>query len=560
MKYPSLFLALCLFAIASAPRLFSLDAHWSSDEAYWLRHSAKFVADVENGEFSETLVAHHPGIVTLWLAGLRTLFIEPRVGVRNLVLSRWFISVTVLIGLGVAFVQLHRLLGSWISIIASGFLLFSPLLLAQSRRLHTDALAAVFCLLTVLSLLLYCESPKKQWSLIGAGIAFGLACLAKSYSLVLLLWIPICFLLLRNRERGWSQFLLDLIGAVLCFLSCALLTAFALMPVFWDLAFVGFGLCLLGTTVVLYRDLRQGTHKQLFSIIPSAVVLGLVCVYTLRTVWTILEGIGWALTTPHNVKHFFLGKILNDPGWLFYPFVLSIKSTPLILPLAVCGCIFPWQNRHREEYARQFRIALALILVVLLFIVCLSLTSKKFSRYLLPAFPVLEILAAIGLVAFLRWSYSCIDACFGGEANLVKLTISVVILLCFLLVQIIPVLRLHPYYGTYYNLCWKLTDITKIITVGEASGLDLAAKYLNAKPNAANLKVQVSPLTAEFFNRYFVGKSYRSDFGWAMNPDYEVVYIRDSQIRLVPQAGTLNGTLECVITLNGVEHAWIYRL
>lgn len=44
------------------------------------------------------------------------------------------------------------------------------------------------------------------------------------------------------------------------------------------------------------------------------------------------------------------------------------------------------------------------------------------------------------------------------------------------------------------------------------------------------------------------------------NPDYEVVYIRDLQIGRVSQTGTLNGELEAVITLNGIDHVWIYRI
>ena len=118
----------------------------------------------------------------------------------------------------------------------------------------------------------------------------------------------------------------------------------------------------------------------------------------------------------------------------------------------------------------------------------------------------------------------------------------------------------HPYYGTYYNLCWKVTDITKIVTVGEASGLDLAANYLNKKPKAHRMLVQVSPLATEFLRYYFQGFTYRADRWRGRSPDYEVVYIRDSQIDRVPQTGTLNGELEARITLNGIDHVWIYRV
>ena len=264
------------------------------------------------------------------------------------------------------------------------------------------------------------------------------------------------------------------LGAGLCFLSCTLLTVFALWPLFWNPTFLIFGMGLLAVTLFACRELQKGkgAHGRLTLYLASVVVVGVVSGYMVRTVWRVFDGVAWAITTPHNIEHFILGQVLYDPGWLFYPLVLCINTTPLTLPLAFGACLFLWRKRHawsrngQEGYARQFRIALALVAVVLLFTLCLSLTSKKFSRYLLPAFPIIEILAAIGFFEFLKWGYSYIDSRLGTERQTPqKLTFSIVIILCLFLIQILPVLRLHPYYGTYYNLCFKLTDIRKIITV-----------------------------------------------------------------------------------------------
>ena len=554
LKTSSLLFGVCLFVAASAPRLFSLGDHWTSDEAGWLDRSTAFMAAVTAGDFSETLVAFHPGVITMWIAALRTFFTEPHISVQGLALARWFIGVVLLSGIGIAAVLLYRLFGRWVALISVTFLSFSPLFLAQSRRVHTDALAAVFVLLAVLSLLLYCQIPQKRRYLIGSGIAYGFACLAKSNSLILLLWLPICFALFRNWEEPWRQFFLRGLGATLCFLSCTLLTVFALWPLFWNPVFVTFGVCLLGVTLFTYRELQKGAYQRLPLYLASVVVLGVVSGYVVRTVWRVFDGVAWAITTPHNVEHFFLGQALYDPGWLYYPLVLCIRTTPLMLPLALGGCLLLWKKHREEGYARQFRIALALVAVVLLFTLCLSLTSKKFSRYLLPAFPMLEILASLGFFEFLKWGYASIDSRFGTEANSQKLIFSVVIFLCLFLIQILPVLRLHPYYTTYYNLCFKITDIRKIITVPAAAGLDLAAKYLNRKPNAQVLRVQILPQSAQFFFPYFTGQVPRAD------ADYEVVHSRGSQAGWVPQTGILNGELEHVITLNGVDYVWIYRI
>ena len=232
-----------------------------------------------------------------------------------------------------------------------------------------------------------------------------------------------------------------------------------------------------------------------------------------------------------------------------------------MLPLAVLGCFLLWkQRKHTQETARHFKMGLTLVAGVVLFTVCLSATSKKFPRYLLPAFPLLEILAAIGFVAGLKWSYAGLRSRFGMEATAkYKTLLATFACVGFFFIQVFPVIALQPYYGTYYNPYWKVTDITNIITVGDASGVVLAAKYIEKKANAPQLRVAVSPLGTDFFQPYFRGFAYNTKKKY-LSADYEVVYVRDSQIKWVPQAGTRGGTLEHVITLNGIDHVWIYRI
>ena len=560
MKQSIFVLAFCLFLTAGLPRLFSLDAHWSSDETLWLDRSARFISAIKHGEFSETLITHHPGVMTMWLAGLRQSFAENAVSVslKDLALARWFIGLVMLGGLVGVFFLLRQMFSFLPALFMWAFLTTNPFLLAQSRRVHTDALATLFILLTVLLFLLYCISPRERRYLIFSGIAFGLACLSKSYSLILLLWTPMCLLLFLQRGQAWRQFFLNALLSVLLFFNCSLLTVFVLWPIFWTPLFGLLGLCLLG--IILFLTLRKG-HGQAVLIGSSFVLFGVVSFFALRKGWQVFAGVEWAVTTAHEVEHFFLGKVVYDPGWLFYLFTLSIKSTPFTIPLAIGGMIWLWKQRKETHFlAQQSRIAFSILYSIVLFTLCLSLTAKKFSRYLLPVFPMLDLLAGFGLFYGMKW--------MGKRFRLERFR-QIGQIACIVLVfalTAVPVFALHPYYGTYYNPCWKITDITKLITVGEASGLDLAAKYLNQKPNATRLSVQVSPLGAEFFQYYFNGQAYRADKSRdntsepPHHVDYEVVYIRDSQIGRVPQTGTFNGVLEAVITLNGIDHVGIYRI
>ena len=593
MKFIKFYVVFAILLLSFFPRIFSLDAHWSSDETRWLRRSQAFASAVQEGRFNGTQQSYHPGVTTMWLAGVslwlkykhalffaKSSILTPLVSLDNLVKTRLSISISISFIICLAVLLIWQLLNARIALISGLFMIYDPLFLAQSRRLHTDALAAAFLLLATLTFLLYLEASHKRYYLILSGISFGLSCLSKSVSFIFLLWVPIVFVVYQKStddlKKGLS--LLSMIYAFLSWLSIACLTFISLWPVFWGISikignlFVplfGFiALCLLGVTVLSYRKLKALANSQShlkkderkvylkIFVIPTAGVC-LSVPFVLKIAYPVILRIHWALTTPHEVAHFFMGKIVRDPGWIFYPVMLSVKSAPLTLPIALFGLVFLWRHRHQPEYIQKYRLSSVLFLFVILFTLCLSITAKKFSRYLLPVFPILDILAAIGLYTMMEWAFKRIEF---SRNSVKKHWWQFAVLLVVVFIQVIPVLSIHPYYGTYYNPCWKITDITKVCTIGDASGLDIAAKYLNQKPNAKNLVVRVSPLSAEFFGYYFDGKSYRSDKqNNYLTPDYEVFYIRDLQIERV-QKKDFNGVLEKVIKLNGVEYVWIYKL
>lgn len=117
---------------------------------------------VKHGEFSETLIAYHPGVTTMWLAGLRTFFIKPRVNVENLAQARLFIGAAVYFGIGITCFLIYQLFGRWVCLTGFTCLVYSPFFLSQTRRVHTDALASTFILLTVLLFLCYCQNRQRH--------------------------------------------------------------------------------------------------------------------------------------------------------------------------------------------------------------------------------------------------------------------------------------------------------------------------------------------------------------------------------------------------------------
>jgi len=574
------------------PRVLSLDVAWSSDETVWMNRSRNFMLSVLDGDFSDTLQSYHPGVTTMWLGGISlwakykhalsvapSLRSSPFLSPSNLARTRLTIAITTGCVVLIAFFLLQKLLGTKIATIAGVFLAVDPIYLAQSRRLHTDALAANFLLLAILTLLIFLKTPNRLRYLLFSGVCFGLACLSKSNALVLAFWVPL-LLTLSIRQVAFTLWFSRAIYTFLAWLGTACVTFIGLWPALWSyrLPIGGIqvpvsgmvGLGLLGLTIWSSRWLKYLTTSEYVVEAWHAIRLGLIVgggcfiiamgvIY--KAVQPFVDRIGWALTTEHEVAHFFLGKIRNDPGWLFYPLMLSIKSAPLTFPLFLIGFVLLWRQRHQPHYAMVYRISVAFSIFVILFTFCMSIGAKKFDRYLLPVFPIMDLLAAIGLYVLgekffqLRiFKWPLVMKTSRGRI-LGALTIGLVFL-----IQVIPVLSVHPYYGTYYNPLWGITDMTKVCTLGDASGLDIAANYLNQKPGAENLTVRVSPLSAEFFGYYFQGRSYRRDLDPGIfSPDYEVAYIRDVQINRV-RLKEIEGTLEHVIRLNGIDYVWIYQL
>ena len=187
----------------------------------------------------------------MWIAGLRTFFVEPSINVPNLTRARWFIGIVVWIGIGIACLLLYKLFGQWVALAGGACLAYSPLFLAQARRVHTDALASIFILLTVLLFLCYCQNRQHHRYLLLSGISFGLAVLSKSYAFIVVIWIPLCLFLLREPQDGRRNRFSSAVAEGLCFFNCTVATVLALWPVFWTSIWGLMTLCLFGLTLIL---------------------------------------------------------------------------------------------------------------------------------------------------------------------------------------------------------------------------------------------------------------------------------------------------------------------
>ncbi|MEZ4677380.1 MAG: hypothetical protein R2932_24500 [Caldilineaceae bacterium] len=118
----------------------------------------------------------------------------------------------------------------------------------------------------------------------------------------------------------------------------------------------------------------------------------------------------------HADPIFFNGTIYNgDPGSWFYPITLLWRTTPILwigLLLALATLVYPFRSQHgvaqRKDSSlflgknKQVSIAL-LFAFACLFILFMNLGAKKFDRYLLPVYPMLDLAAGLGIVAIVGW-------------------------------------------------------------------------------------------------------------------------------------------------------------
>ncbi|MEM7028183.1 MAG: phospholipid carrier-dependent glycosyltransferase [Chloroflexota bacterium] len=539
-----------LFIAALIPRVLDLGQFITSDENtnIFLAGSAVVQAFLQ-GNLRETYWHFYPGVTMSWADGLgltgQWLF-ETLTGTTTQPLQTYvegdirhlLVAVRLPYAILTAlFVPVcYHLLKQWfgadldtnldtglaklLALTSALFIAFDPFFLAHSRVVHGDAPVSVFMVVSVLSLLLYLRAPSRTMLILSA-ISGSFAAMTKAPGQLMAVIVILVFggdwliQVIRSRQfdlkSGRQSFL-----AIVWWGLIALLALIVLWPAMWVDPI--------------------GTVRQMLD----------------ETFGKVNEG--------HLV--FFQGQPTLDPGPWFYPWVIPFRLTPfttggVALSLAMLG-YFAWafrqQNKNQDE-AQTSKHIYTLILFLWGFILFLilsgNLSPKKQDRYLLPVFPALDILAAIGW--FGLWY---------GVSRMMKqrwwLPLGVSILI---VAQIAVALPHHPYYLTYFNpMMGGLPRAVETTLVGWGEGMEQAAQYLNQKPNAENLFVASTP--SQTLLPYFKGQGenfYTNDV--AMRADYVVLY-RAQQQRLAPSPDIVNHFLaqkpETVISLKGVPYAWIY--
>ena len=206
----------------------------------------------------------------------------------------------------------------------------------------------------------------------------------------------------------------------------------------------------------------------------------------------------------------------------------------------VALAVVSWQRR------RVAPAVLGLVGFVLLFVLIMTLGAKKLDRYMLPAILALQVLAGVGLWRLGRrlWQRSWRS----------------IVLLVALGTQVALFAQASPYLLTAYNpLLGGVHGASRLVLVGWGEGLDQAADYLNARPDAEQLVATTQ--YHDVLRPLFRGTTVR--MGDRKPLDYCVVYLNMRQRDMIPRAvrATMAAELpEFTVYLQGEPYAAIYRM
>jgi hypothetical protein len=177
------------------------------------------------------------------------------------------------------------------------------------------------------------------------------------------------------------------------------------------------------------------------------------------------------------------------------------------------------------------------------------LSLKAFPRYILPVFPVIDIIVAIGMYCSFK-------------EHINKNSVFYLLMGGIIFVQLGLIMPISPYFLSYTNpvVFGGPSNAPDMILMGWGEGNDLAASYLNQKPNAKNLNVAVDYYG---FTQYFIGKttSLNESVDFIDGVDYIVFYISALQRNWSKDAWEYYKTKEPekVIILNGIDYCYIYK-
>lgn len=518
-----LLVGLGLFGLAAAVRLTAIDAYVTIDESRWVQRAADFWALIGQGNREDTFIIGHPGVTTMHTALLgmgperayQFSFLTGRTDATRrdgyfdaLVAARKPFAIVGALGVMAAGLLGWRLFGAGPGILGGLLLAFEPFLVAHARVTHLDSGLTTYATVAALSGIVYfarsASAPGAWPYLLLSGLATGLAFLTKAPSVFVILFVPLtaglCWLVLSRKPLGIVRAALEL--AV------------------W-------GLVAAGVSWLLWPVLQVNP------------------VGTIMKMAQFTERVGGG---EHD--NFFAGVVTDDPGLIFYPLALLLRLAPATLIGVILAAVL-WRRIERPQRG----IVLLLLIYCGGFMAMMTIGPKKFDRYLLPLFPMLGLLAGLGLwlAAQRLTSWSGLKSLPAGRRWLVVPVVAA-------LAQAAVFLPVSRYPLAFYNpLLGGGAIADRLVLVGWGEGLDQVGGWIGSQPRPLG-----EPTVATSYHRVLQAQLSGSalPLEHVRMADYVVPYINTLQRGAEADvlAPYLNGGAPVhTVRINGIEYARVYQ-
>ena len=416
--------------------------NFNTDVWKWKARIFDFGSGVFYLDFARTIQKYHPGVTLMWLGTLavkiynlcyRTFFgTNPPDNSLTTIFGLDFVQklfVVIAIGICISciFYVLRKLFGFGYAGIAVFLISAEPFYVALTRVLHLEGLMSTFMIASFVWLYYFLQDKSKLHRLYVSAIFSSLAVLTKTSALFM---APFSVLVLAM--DSWN-------GTF----DYAWVKRFAAGSFRWGLVFCA-------AFVVMWPAMWT---------------------YPIAALETLYRGI-FTIGVERGHEQFYFGRLVDDPGPTFYLVVLWLKSSVL----AVAGLIGYTYLLKTKKYNRDhLRFMIYLLVFALLYLVELTIPSKKLDRYVLPSLLALVMIAAF----FYNWLLLHKHRVLGSTA-----------LVIFALYTLV---RVHPDYFSYYSLL--------------GGGLRAGINILEPK------WIIGAPEIVDFFNRLAASKNLRPFIG-----------------------------------------------
>lgn len=544
-------LAFLLLIVVAPSHIVQNDQTITIDEPWWVISGSNYYYALTHRDFANTRYDYHPAVTTTWAitAGMLSYFPEYRglgqgyfdvrkpnyeeflreqgKDVLTLLRNSRLIQTAVILTFAIlAFYFLQMLVGRLIAFLSIASATLAPFFLGHARLFNHEGMLAVFVLASFLAVYVYLHHDKKILYLLISGASFGLAQLTKSSSIVLigLLGFMLLISIWRKSETSLLAKCLHAAKTFGVWLASAAFIYFILWPSMWvapaktlsEVYGNAFSYAFQGARLDALEEIEE-TPPAEFNIESRMVGIRLYINYWLSGT-TFITWVGMILAG--------VGLLKKNP----------LIQKPLMLYLLVLGGLF-----------------------IFMFGV---VQGRNYAHYIASSFFAFDILAGIGWGA--AWMYA------QSKWQILNRTYaSVAFVVALISAQIGFGLPYAPYYFTYKNPLAK-----QPATFGYGEGYNLAAEYLNNKPNARDLRAYVyngmgtfsylfTGETLVFKRVYLVDESYEQIVQEIQSSDYLVLYpiIREKQ----PETEKLFQAFERIapektIQIYGLDYVYIYNV